>query len=336
MTNNKSYSGIDVVKFCMAIMILMIHTSPLIDVSVAAEWFLRSGVMVIAVPFFFMATGYFTLCSCKAAKKSIKKLFLLYVIWSVIYLPFSLLQLKESPNIILNYIKRLLLWGSYDTIWYLLASAVGLAIVYALKKWKGITFAFIVTLVFHCIAILGTSYTGIVENTFLWKGYEAYFALFTTFKNGLFFGGVYIALGGLIREKFSDISKLSVHRFKLVTLIGLFFVVMWIETVGCKLLDLNKYGVDMKFMLIPLSVCIFLFVLTMQIKISNETSIFLRKMSTLIFLTQRLFLTGYKMLGIQDYCHSLLWFLLISASTILFSWGILSLSSRSSLLKKIY
>ncbi len=332
----RSYASIDVVKFLMAVFVLLIHTNPLMDVNMAAEWFLRSGITVIAVPFFFMATGYFALSSSQATKKSLKKLAVLYIIWSIIYLPFSLLQLKEQSPVVLHYIRRFFLEGSYDTIWYLLASVVGLAIVYMLKRWKGITFAFVVMLIFHILAIMGTSYTSIIANTPLWKGYEFYFDNFTTFKNGLFFGGVYIALGGLVFEKFSVVSNFLKHRFKFMVLIVGLFLVMALETIGCELLDLNRYGVDMKFTLIPLSVCIFVFVLTLQLNISEKISIFLRKMSTLIFLTQRLFLTGYELLGIQKYCHSFVWFLLVSVSTILFSWCVIALSSRCSLLKKIY
>lgn len=336
MAERKFYSGIDLVKFCMAGLILVLHTNPLTDISVAAEWFLRSGITVIAVPFFFVATGYFALSNDQALKKSIKKLSFLYLIWSAIYLPFSLIQLKGQTPVILHYIRRFFLWGSYDTIWYLLASVVGLALVYVLKKWKGITFAFVVMLIFHVIAVIGTSYTGVIVNTPLWKGYAFYFDVFNTFKNGLFFGGVYIALGGLIREKFSVIAEFTKHRFKFIVLIAGLFGIMSIETIGCKLFDLNRYGVDMKFMLLPLSACIFVFVLTLQLNISEKMSVFLRKMSTLIFLTQRLFLTGYELLGIQKYCHSFVWFLLVSVSTILFSWCVIALSSRCSLLKKIY
>ena len=336
MAERRSFAAIDIFKFFMAGFVLLIHTNPLLDISVAAEWFLRSGITVIAVPFFFIATGYFVLSNDQATKKSLRKLSMLYIVWSVIYLPFALIQLKGENAIALQYVRRFFLWGSYDTIWYLLASVVGLALVYALKKWKGITFAFAVMLAFHVLAIIGTSYTGAIANTFLWKGYAVYFDMFTTFKNGLFFGGIYIALGGLIHEKFSEIAHFTKKRGKFIILIACLFGAMWIETIACEFFDLNRYGVDMKFMLVPLSACIFVYVLTLQLNISDKTSIFFRKMSTLIFLTQRLFLTGYELLGIQKYCHSFVWFVVVSASTILFSWGLIALSERCHLLKKIY
>lgn len=73
MQQKKTYTGIDIAKFVMAILVLMLHTNPFTDISKAAEWFSRSCFTVIAVPFFFTATGYFALKSDSGAKKIDKK-----------------------------------------------------------------------------------------------------------------------------------------------------------------------------------------------------------------------------------------------------------------------
>ena len=334
MERERSYIGIDVAKFVMAIFVLALHTNPFLDVNKGLEWCSRSVLTVIAVPFFFIANGFFALRTDESAKRSIQKLLALYLIWSVVYLPFTILKLTSDGKTILDYFYRFFVYGSYDTIWYLLAASIGLLLVWLLKKWKGIRFAFVVMLCFHFIAILGTSYAGTIENTIVWNFFSAYYRLFFSFKNGLFFGGVYIALGGVIRESLETPLFEKNEKKRLSVFTSVLFLAMAVETVVCKYFHLDTYGVDMKIMLIPFSLVLFELLLNFNCKISERTALFLRKMSVLVFLTQRLFLTGFELLGVN--CHSLLWFLLVACSTMAFSLLIILASRKIPLLKKMY
>ena len=332
----KTCKGIDIAKFTMAVFILILHTNPLMDVSKVLEWGSRCCITVLAVPFFFIANGYFALSSDMAAKKSIRKLALLYVIWSIIYLPFSLLKLSDAHNLSVgSYLHSFFIYGSYDTIWYLSASAVGVTAVWLLKKYCGIFSACVVMAFFHVAALLGTSYAGLIEKCVVWNVYDHYYRFFVTFKNGLFFGGIYIALGGLIRESLEKkmVSKFSSGKLAAAVCVLLGMLVM--EAAGCKFLGIDTHGVDMKIMLVPLSVCLFVLLLNWEVQISDQSAIFLRKMSILIFLTQRIFLKGFELLGLKE-MHSLIWFLIVSAATIAFSYVILRLSQRWKFLGFIY
>lgn len=330
----QSFSGIDITKFIMAILVLMLHTNPFLDISKTMEWVSRSCLTVIAVPFFFICNGYFAFESDKTTNRSVKKLLLLYIIWSIVYCPFSLMKLSGNSSPIAAYVVSFFIYGSYDTIWYLLASATGLLFVWLLKKWKGIRFAVLISLLFHVIALLGTSYAGLVENTRIWYFYDQYYSFFQTFKNGLFFASIYVALGAWIREELYDKIRIRLSENKSVVLTCLLFIGIVIETAGCKYFKLDTLGVDMKIMLIPFSLILFITVLDCNCGITEEKSILLRKLSTMIFLTQRLFLTGYELLGIQ--IHSFLWFILIAGSSILLSLGIIMLSKKVKIIRKLY
>lgn len=336
MAERKTYTGIDVAKFLMAILVLMLHTNPFLDVNKMIEWVSRSCLTVIAVPFFFIANGYFSLESDKSAIKSIKKLACLYVVWSIIYLPFSILKLKGETNIFLAYIFSFFVYGSYDTIWYLLASAGGVLFVWLLKRWRGIRFAVFITGGFHVIAILFTSYAGLFGNSFMGDICEKYYSIFHTFKNWLFFGGFYIALGGCIREEIEDKFKGLINNRKLIVLVCVLFVLIVFETAGCKILEIDTHGVDMKVMLVPFSVCFFVLILNWNAPISKEKSLLLRKMSILVFLTQRIFITGLELWGGGIQVHSLLRFFVVTGATLLLSYCIYSLSKKYHLLNTIY
>ena len=54
----KSYNSIDLVKFICSLLIIVIHSQPLLEFSDAANYIFNSSVCRLAVPFFFMSTGF--------------------------------------------------------------------------------------------------------------------------------------------------------------------------------------------------------------------------------------------------------------------------------------
>ena len=59
MIRNKSYAGLDYFRIIAALLIIAIHTSPLLSYSKMADFVLTSIIARIAVPFFFMLSGFF-------------------------------------------------------------------------------------------------------------------------------------------------------------------------------------------------------------------------------------------------------------------------------------
>ena len=58
-TANKSYIGIDLFRVIAAILIIAIHTSPFGSYSAWADFVLTRVIARVAVPFFFMTSGFF-------------------------------------------------------------------------------------------------------------------------------------------------------------------------------------------------------------------------------------------------------------------------------------
>ena len=59
MDKNKSYAGIDFFRVIAALLIISIHTSPLASFSQMGDFILTRIVARVAVPFFFMTSGFF-------------------------------------------------------------------------------------------------------------------------------------------------------------------------------------------------------------------------------------------------------------------------------------
>lgn len=59
MGKYKNYTGIDFFRLIAAILIITIHTSPLASFSATGDFILTRIVARVAVPFFFMTSGFF-------------------------------------------------------------------------------------------------------------------------------------------------------------------------------------------------------------------------------------------------------------------------------------
>lgn len=59
MNNRKHYVGIDSFRYVAALLVIAIHTSPLSTYSEMGDFILTRLIGRMAVPFFFMASGFF-------------------------------------------------------------------------------------------------------------------------------------------------------------------------------------------------------------------------------------------------------------------------------------
>lgn len=110
----KQYSSIDVAKLICAIMVIAIHTQPFSRYI----WLDRGAGIItrLAVPFFFVTTGFFlNFSDAKKVRKYVVRLIVLYIIWTIVYLPFSFSSLS---------VKKFLITGIVEHLWYLPAAIV--------------------------------------------------------------------------------------------------------------------------------------------------------------------------------------------------------------------
>ena len=124
---------------------------------------------------------------------------------------------------------------------------------------------------------------------------------------------------------------------KLFVLIAVFFTIMAVETVGQRLLGWSSKGVDTKLMLLPLTFFIFSFILS--VNCSNKTIfVWMRKLSLLMFLSQRIFLSLFDLFLIDTVFvqNSAIYFISILGLTLSFSYIFIKLSDKFKGLKMFY
>lgn len=148
----------------------------------------------------------------------------------------------------------------------------------------------------------------------------------------MLFGFIYVSLGGLLTTK-----KISNRPVLWVIFTFVFFGLMAGETLVQSHFGWSKGGVDTKLMLVPLTIALFLFVMSLNIK-SGPMFIWMRKLSLLMFLSQRIFITIFEWFLLDTVLvkNSMLYFGSILMLTLAFSVAFILLSEKIKFLKKLY
>lgn len=219
MTKNESYSGIDYFRFIAALLIVAIHTSPLSSFSETGNFIFTRIVARVAVPFFFMTSGFFLISryTCNAEKLGafIKKTTLIYGVAILLYIPINVYNgYFKMDNLLPNIIKDIVFDGTLYHLWYLPASIIGAAIAWYLVKKVHYRKAFLIASILYIIGLFGDSYYGIVKSvSCLNVFYNLIFQLTDYTRNGIFFAPIFFVLGGYISDSQNRLSlKRSIIR----------------------------------------------------------------------------------------------------------------------------
>lgn len=196
---------VDYMKFIAAFLVVAIHVSPLSGINENGDFILTRIIARIAVPFFFMVSGYFVLPGSKKhngrAVKFLKKTCILYLAAVILYLPVNFYtgyfkELKAG-----TVLKDIFFDGTFYHLWYLPAVILGILICLFLIRIMGEKAAFVITVILYLAGLLGDSYYGLTR---LWpvteKIYDGILQVFSYTRNGIFFAPVFLMLGCLIKN----------------------------------------------------------------------------------------------------------------------------------------
>lgn len=288
------YNAMDVVKFIMSLFIVILHTEPFKGLNGLVNEIVTNGITRLAVPFFFICSGF--LIEGKAKDKGYTEykrksfgLIKLYVIWSILYFIWPLYNsiIPHEKGIIyglFGWIKNSILCGSYGQLWYFKASAVALFCIYLAKKIRiNEKLLLIIGLVLYLLGLLNQS-ANYVLNLISAKLPVInlidmlYRKLFSTTRNGIFFGLIFTIIGMCIASRNIDDIKKHSSLIKVGTIISIGLLLM--ESLLTVKSALNR---DMYVMLIPATVSVFLLVLCIEDKFKKLNSARLRYYSTVIY-----------------------------------------------------
>ena len=193
MTAARSAPALDRFRLAAAVLVVCIHTGPLDSLSPTADFFLTRVLARVAVPFFFMVSGYFLAKGqWKHTGRFLRKALLTYLIAVVLYLPLNWYNGGYPP---LEWVKKLLADGTLYHLWYFPAVLLGVVVARNLARLpRGASLAIAAAL--YLVGLGGDSYYGLISQVPALEGlYGGIFQVFDYTRNGLFFAPLFLLLG---------------------------------------------------------------------------------------------------------------------------------------------
>lgn len=213
MKQDAGYAGIDTFRIIAAFLVVAIHTYPLVSVSETGDFILTRILGRVAVPFFFMATGFFLLPRYMDQKRgdrgSLAKFFVksckLYGMAILLFLPVNVYAgYFETTPLLPNLLKDIFFDGTFYHLWYLPATILGAGLVYLLLRSCKTGVVALIAGLLYMIGLGGDSYYGLTSQVPLFaQFYDVLFSFSDYTRNGLFFAPVFLLLGGLIARQTS-------------------------------------------------------------------------------------------------------------------------------------
>lgn len=225
MRNN----NIDILKIVLAFLVIALHMFPVTKLKGIEGWIsyeIASGITRIAVPTFFLISGYFLrnkLNDTAYLWKYAKRILLLYVIWQLLYLPdlirFYHLGWFKRTDMILK-----LVYG-YWHLWYLLATVLAVGLLYGVRNWSLQTkWTLIIVLL-----TVGYVFQILIQSDALHRylNIQFVYALMGTTRNFLFFAFPMLLVGTLYDSWIPLVFKLKkgyiLLWIVLLTEVGLYY-----------------------------------------------------------------------------------------------------------------
>lgn len=215
MKDTKEYGGIDCARIIAALLIVAIHTSPLISLHETADFILTRVIARVAVPFFFMTTGFFLYLNSRNLKERLrsfcKKTGILYGAAILLYLPLNIYSnYFDKEDLLYHIIKDILFDGTMYHLWYLPAVILGVILVTFLIRRLSLRGTFWISAILYLFGVFGDSYYGITSKSVAARElYEIIFLISDYTRNGISFAPIFIVLGAIAAKNQKQVKFMN-------------------------------------------------------------------------------------------------------------------------------
>ena len=279
----KTYSALDCFRMLCAFFVIAIHTGMFVSFSETADFFVTGVFCRVAVPFFFMVSGFFLMPKIAhrfgAILKIEKKFCLLYLGAIFLYLPLNLYAGQYFFRDVPSFFRAVILDGTFYHLWYFPAVIEGILVLSILQCFLSKKGCFFACLFLYLIGLFGDSYYGISEKCSILNAfYETYFQIGSYTRNGFFFAPVFLCLGWMISDRKYRISQ---NKAKILCAVSFFLLIA--EAGILYSFHLQRHD-SMYFFLLPCMYGLFCILFVPSKTVSQETALLFRKLSMIIYL----------------------------------------------------
>lgn len=280
-----TYPLIDVFKLIASFLVLIIHFRPFAQVNEMLDFASAQIISRVAVPFFLISAGYFIAqkgLSDQNLKKNVYKYLKLYVVWSLVYLPFILFWTSFSPDPftsdLLIILRDIFFQGTALHLWYLPAVAFALFLIRLLLKRYPLKKIVMIAFFLYVLGLFADGYYGLVPTGLIKDGIDFYLRVFASSRNGLFFAFFFVSFGMFVQTQHYE-EKLSEDHIGFGIIGSALFM-------GAEIVVLQVYKTpfdyNMFLSLIPMSFYLLMLGLTVELNDSTRYTQY-RTLSSLIY-----------------------------------------------------
>lgn len=288
----KQYNAIDLLKLFFSICVVGIHTGIMQNESSNIEWGILHAIFRLAVPFFFVCSGFFLGLKLYRAnsreegliqiKKYVKRLIIPFIFWMVIGLPIQIYSYREYSFImIIIRIIRDIIFYPWGALWYVWGLLVAIIIIIPFYKKGKIKSAMIIGGILYFFALVCNNYYFVVENTVFQKIVDLYLKVCVSPRNGIFEGLYFVSTGIYISKLISEGKNLNTFKHKAILIIAYILLIFEIF-----LIKGNTYKDDHSLFVMFLILIPEILIVITNINIKLDTK-FIRNYSTGIYFIHR-------------------------------------------------
>ena len=277
----EKHDSIDLLKFVLSLCVIAIHVPPI-----------RGGYEVLrlicrlAVPLFFIISSFLLFAKLDGItekeekhhilKTFVKRLLILYLSWTFILLPFTIIMKRWYEHglfqTIITVIKQIIIGSGFIASWYLMALIIGTILIYAISNRLGNKVTFVISLCIFIICCLWCGYGKLLHFEVVDEGIKIY----NSFPVSL----AWIIVGKIIAENTNHIRSIVSGRRK-YNLLLISFILYALEYFLCIRNDWAN-ATDALLFQMPVCTMLFITVLSWNVNLGSK-AITLRKISTVTY-----------------------------------------------------
>lgn len=341
---NQRYEAIDIVKILCSFLIIATHCRPFCSLSDSVDFYFVNVLARIAVPFFFAATSFLLFRKIKFLDGKIvksmenntmffhywKRIILLYVIWSMIYLIYQIPNWHATgwwgSYVVKDYLFAFFMKGSFYHLWYMLALIYGAPILYLMLRYLGVKNTGIIACILYVIKVLNYGYTwlpipGLAQ-------ISSVFEEFVGICDGLCVAIPMMMVGVVCCQSKGELQKISKYR-----LAGLMISVILLITEASLLHFTGMSTNKVSYVFMTLPTCFFFFLCIISINLNTEKHVHVceqaRNASTIIYCVHPLLLCLWNLCRFWSKISSLIQYLLLCATSLAFAAFVLLMENKT-------
>lgn len=159
---NSRNCAIDIFKYISALLVIGIHTALFSDVHNGLYFITVHIICRFAVPFFAVCSGYFFANSSRSVLEQWKKMLAIYLIWTFVYLVYSIPRWKEMNwfglGSFVDYGVATVSKGAYYHLWYLLSVLYALPLLGVILRKANYKYYIWIAAGFYSIKVVSYGY----------------------------------------------------------------------------------------------------------------------------------------------------------------------------------